>query len=174
MTEEIWKDVQGYEGFYQVSNLGKVKRLETGVLGRSNCVRIQPERILKSHPTTKGYLLVQLSVESKIKAFTVHRLVAGAFLSRPDSDCLDVNHINGVKTDNRLVNLEWVTKSQNTVHAIKNNLMSGVMGKGLTSDDTIEKIAKMLEEGFSKSEIARRLKVSRHTINKYCGYQYPR
>jgi len=112
--EEIWKDIEGYEGRYKVSNLGNVK----GMLfhGRSHEHSIKP--VL--HHT--GYLIVQLSKHPS-KSFVVHRLVAKAFIP-PIAGKPCVNHIDGNKTNNRVDNLEWVTYAENTKHAIHAGLMN--------------------------------------------------
>lgn len=113
--EEIWKDIKGYEGLYQVSNLGNVKSLEKRVNGKK-CHRVFKEKQLKPIETNKGYLRVKLCHKGKISKARVHRLVAETFIEKPN---LEVNHINGDKKDNRLENLEWVTGKENKEHARK-------------------------------------------------------
>jgi hypothetical protein len=115
---EIWKDVVGYEGIYEVSNYGKVKRLETLVKNK-NGYRLVKEKILKipSHI----YQSVFLS-NGKIKQHYVHRLVATAFIPNPLNK-EQVNHKDGNKLNNNLSNLEWVTKAENQLHAIENGLI---------------------------------------------------
>lgn len=164
MSQENWKDIKGYEGFYQVSSLGRVKRLKSTVLGRGGCLRVQPEKILSSRPTQKGYLLLQLSMNSVVKAYTVHRLVAEAFISG-DAE-LSVNHINGIKTDNNVENLEWVTSKENSNHAVKKGLITGTSIKQI-DDEKLNQIRALLAEGLSQREISRRLHVSRNTINRH-------
>lgn len=110
MTKEIWKDIKGYEGLYQVSNLGRVKSVKTG-------------RLLKQFLNDMGYFKLVLHKNKKIKNFRVHRLVADAFIQN-DNNYYIVNHKNGVKTDNRAVNLEFCTQKENITHAIKNGLKS--------------------------------------------------
>ena len=115
---EIWKDIKGYEGLYQVSNLGRVKSIEKYFLRKyKNTIRpySKPSKILKPFPTRTGYLLVKLTKEKKEKSFQVHRLVAITFIPNPENKP-QVNHINGVKTDNYITNLEWVTAKENTRH----------------------------------------------------------
>ncbi len=119
MENEIWKDVVGYEGLYQVSNLGRVKSVGVGY-GRG-------KGLLKQVTCHYGYKISGLSRFCKVKCFKVHRLVALAFLPNPENK-REVNHINGIKTDNRLENLEWATSSENQKHAFRLGLQVGKKG----------------------------------------------
>lgn len=119
---EEWKDILGYEGYYRVSNLGSVKALARNVIYATGVVHAFKERIICVNLKRTGYFNVALCRDGKCKTFLLHRLVATAFLDR-DNDSQNVNHRNGVKTDNRAVNLEWVTPSQNTQHALVNKLL---------------------------------------------------
>ena len=103
MIAEQWRDIPGYVGWYQVSDQGRIKRVRTG-------------RILKTGSNGRGYHCVRLSQDAVRTTFAVHRLVAKAFIPRTDCDLLVVNHINGVKADNRLANLEWLVQIDNVAH----------------------------------------------------------
>lgn len=103
--EEILLPIQGYEGLYSISNFGRVYS------HKSN-------RYLSPVKRTDGYLHVSLCKDGEVKYMKVHRLVLSAFSPRDDSDCLDCNHINGVKDDNRLENLEWSTRAKNMRHSV--------------------------------------------------------
>lgn len=106
--EEIWKDILGFEGLYQVSNLGRVKSLER-IDARGHRVK---EKILKPTINHKGYYKASLYKNSKVKKYSVHRLVYEAFNGQiPEG--LQVNHINEIKTDNRLENLNLMTCKEN-------------------------------------------------------------
>jgi hypothetical protein len=128
---EIWKDIKGYEGFFMVSSFGNVKSCERDVWNGKGYYRKQ-EIILKQRKNKKGYLIVDLSFNNRTnkKIALVHRLVAGAFIENK-YNYPQINHINGIKTDNRFENLEWCTNSQNQKHAWSMGLqkVSGKAGK---------------------------------------------
>jgi hypothetical protein len=103
---EIWKDIIGYEGLYQVSNLGRIKSFHNG------------EKILKCKTDKDGYLEVTLCANGNHKYMRVHRVVLNAFNPLTNENEFQVNHKNGVKNDNRIENLEWVTYSENVLHSL--------------------------------------------------------
>ena len=105
--EEVWKDISGYEGLYQVSNLGNIKSLNY----RNNNV----EKVLKTHIDTTGYYKVSLYKNKVRKTISVHQLVAQEFLDHHINGYETViNHVNGIKIDNNIYNLESVTNRYNT------------------------------------------------------------
>lgn len=103
-TEEKWKDIVGYEGIYQVSNLGRVKSLSNNFSRK--------EKILKNHKNSGGYLRVVLSKNRKVKRYYIHRLVSEYFIDNPNN-LPQTDHINTDRTDNRVENLRWVTHKEN-------------------------------------------------------------
>lgn len=117
--KEEWKDVIGFEGLYQVSSLGKLKSLSRDFIGktgrkykRNGCVR------KCFHDAKRGYMKAFLYKNGQNYSMSIHRLVAMAFIHNPQlKPC--INHKNGVHSDNRVENLEWVTYSENTVHSFK-------------------------------------------------------
>lgn len=127
MSAETWRDVEGYEGLYQVSNMGNVKSCKRTVkhLNKYGFIEEQrrSERMLKQHPTgSKGYMHVVLCKGGKTRTFLVHRLVATAFCDNPNKYEI-VDHVDGNKLNNNALNLRWCTHSQNTVYAIELGLV---------------------------------------------------
>ena len=120
---EVWKDIAGYEGLYQISNLGRVKSLEREVkVGRGT--RHQAELIVKQETLNNGYLRVRLSKNGDMSGYLVHRLVAKMFIPNV-ANWTEVNHKNGVKTDNYVENLEWISHKENMRHAFRTGLSGG-------------------------------------------------
>ena len=111
---EVWKDVKGYEGLYQVSNMGRVKSLDRLVKHpkSKDIYRKINEKILVAAIEKKGYVRVCLNKEGKHKVVRIHRLVAEAFLPNIENKAT-VDHINTIKTDNRVQNLRWATQKEN-------------------------------------------------------------
>lgn len=125
---EIWKDVIGFEGIYQVSNLGRVKSLKRTKKDTIGRVREYPEIVLKQMLSEKGYLQVNLYILSRNVPQRVARVVAQSFIPNPENKS-QVNHINGIKTDNRVENLEWNTSLENIRHSIVNNIKKTARGE---------------------------------------------
>lgn len=101
MQEEIWKDVVGYEGYYQVSNLGNVRSIKYGKISNM---------YLRKHKY--GYMTIRFSVNGIVRGYKIHRLVAEAFIPNPENKP-HIDHINTIRTDNRVENLRWVTRTEN-------------------------------------------------------------
>lgn len=121
MANEVWVPIKGYEGFYEVSNLGRVKTLARRMENRG-----VPEYITYGSQQ-RGYHNAALRNETgDVKVFRVHRLVAEHFISHQPTPNHQVNHIDGNKSNNRVENLEWVTPRENTHHAIRTGLRKGM------------------------------------------------
>lgn len=171
---EKWKDIPGYEGLYQVSNLGRVKSLERMVT-YSDGRRYKYKEIIRKHLSTKqGYLSVSLSKDDKDVRFLVHRLIGICFIENPDNKPF-LNHKNGIKSDNSLTNLEWVSAKENVNHAYENKLMNPVYGErspfAKLNEDEVIAIRRMHKEGVSIKEISERLKIGSRNVYHICSNQ---
>lgn len=167
--EEIWKDVAGYEGLYQVSSFGRVKSL-----GRDKPVGLNGgsynlgDRILKLG-TRRLYKSVVFSKNGVVKPFAVHRLVAQHFLENKNNKTT-VNHINGDKADNRFENLEWATPSEQQRHALSTGLRDKTKGENsnlakLKEEDIFE-VRRLYKTGlYRMREIAEKFNTSVKNVN---------
>lgn len=128
--EEIWQDIKGYEGLYQVSNTGKVKSLEKTYfkLGRK---MIYKEKELKSLRQNNGYYAVNLYKNGNSKILLIHRLVAETFIEKPIGKNV-VNHIDYDTSNNSVENLEWTTQKENLAHS-KENIVKAYLKKRMSN-----------------------------------------
>lgn len=158
--KQVLKDVKGFEGVYQVSNLGKVRSLDRYVKWYGTEV-FRKGKVSKPTVCSPGYYLVTLifSNTKKKRKVRVHRLVAEAFLDNPEK-LETVNHIKGDKLDNRLSNLEWSSYSYNNLHAQK----EGLNKVWKLSFRKAEKIRKERKEGTSVVSLSETYGVSTSTI----------
>ena len=156
---EEWIDVPGYEGLYQVSNLGQVKSMRKG-------------RTLSQNPVRGGYLRVCLSKDGKSKGVYVHQLVADAFIGHRDG--LEVNHIDGDKRNNQVTNLEWVTRSENIKHSYKYlGRVSPAKGKRIAEKLSADDVMDIRRSNESEQTLAERYGVNWRTIrNTRTGKAY--
>lgn len=114
--EEIWKDITGFNGKYQVSSLSRIRTSQEYIKCYYSKKRMKNKILTQSNRL--GYLVVSLNDGKKAKQYSAHRLLAIEFIPNPDNKPF-VNHINGVKSDNSLENLEWVTAKENSIHAVR-------------------------------------------------------
>lgn len=160
-VNEEWKDIEGYEGYYQISNHGRVKSL----VGWNGNQYIKREKMLNpyKHKASKNYYrsVVKLKKNMKSKDMKVHRLVAEAFIPNPENKS-EVNHIDGNPLNNHVTNLEWVTHQENIAHSVENELR-------VYAIKTIDRstMVKFLNNGFTYDEIAEELGIAKGTVFNY-------
>lgn len=143
---EIWKDIKDSNGAYQVSNLGRIRSKTRYVKNSGSYSGVSKKSgiFLKQTTTKKGYKRLGLVFSGKRKSFQVHRIVALHFIPNPENKP-QVNHINSIKTDNRVENLEWVNNSENIQHAYDNNKISRPMSKEVVCVKTNKKYKTILD-----------------------------
>ena len=166
MDKEEWRDIAGYEGLYQVSNMGRVKSLERTVTRKNGRKLSVKEWILKPETIHNGYLRVALEDSGKRKRFLIHRLVCEAFLENPKNKP-EVNHINEDKSDNRACNLEWVTKEENINHGTRNARVGKAVSKALSKPvGQYTRDGKLIKVWQSTKEVERQLGFANGNISK--------
>ena len=159
--EEIWRDIPGYEGRYQVSNLGRVKSLPQIVPRRDGRSRWNPGRVLKPESTRSGHLAVHLCSGPQNQMKKVHQLVAAAFLGEKPSEVMEVCHNDGNPKNNRATNLRYDTHQENLRDYVRQN---GSTCKKVLTVESAKRIKSMLQRGMSQVEIARACGVSRWVV----------
>lgn len=174
--KEVWKDVIDFEGLYEVSNLGKIRSIRRRVYVEKREKFIILREKLLSQANCGDYKVVTLHKERRAKTFYVHRLVALNFVTR-DNENMEVNHKDGVKSNNESENLQWVTRSQNMIHAYENNLQLPKRGadnimfgnpKGLNRKKVSQftRNGVLLKEYSSVTEAARKVQIHQSGISK--------
>lgn len=168
MENEIWKNIVGYEGLYEVSNFGRVRSLDRTVIRKNGVIYSGKGKILNQYQATNGYMQVYLYKQGVRKSQLVHRLVMVSFIGVLENK--EVNHINEIKTDNRLVNLEYVTRSENRIH---NNLAKRIGLKNCKPVLMIdEKTGKILGKFQSVKDANQFVKSSYNGVGKVCSGKY--
>lgn len=170
-TNEIWKDIPNYLGFYQVSNKGRVRSLDRKVNGKLGSLVTKKGRILVPQPMDDGYVQVRLCINGKIRFYRIHQLVAMCFIVNPKPGIFNViNHKDEVKDNNVPENLEWCTVKYNNNYGSKQEkvrlkLINGKNSKSIIQCDLEGKIIK---EWPSMSEAERQLGISNSKITACC------
>lgn len=167
---EVWKDATGFEGIYQVSNFGRIKKIRTWRGNKYKNKYINCETILKGSIQNNGYI----SISYRGKHYLLHRIIATTFIPNPKNKP-QVNHKDGNKLNNSVNNLEWVTNKENAAHARKHGL--------LTARDKISAIknskkvrqlsldGQLIKEWSSASVASRTLGIDSSAIRKCCRHQ---
>jgi hypothetical protein len=147
--KEIWKDIEGFEGIYQASSFGNIKSLKRG--GKLY------DRILKPAINHSGYYIVVLCKNGIMYAKILHRIIAKTFIPNPLNKPT-VNHINGIKTDNRIENFEWATRKEQSIHSyskLPNTNQLETHHKAKLKNKDIPKIFEMNKNGVSHKDISK-------------------
>lgn len=157
---EVWKEIEGCENKYEVSDTGRVRSMPRN---KSGLGRPYP-LIMKQSSDKDGYMIVSLRIGGKSCRHRVHRLVASAFIKNEDKKPL-VNHKNGIKDDNRVENLEWVTASENAFHAVETGLVVSNFEKYK------DRLVDDYNSGSSIRELCRRYKISSEYVSEHLREQ---
>lgn len=172
---EIWKPINGYEGLYEVSNLGNIKTLERIYLSGNGKKAINKvkEKLIKTYNNGHGYSYVSLRKNGIKTAISVHRIVAKEFI--PNINNLKcVNHKNGIKNDNRVENLEWCTYKENSEHAKQIGLIkSGELHHNslLTNKQVLEIRNKYSSKNFTLKMIGDEYGINYRTVSQIVNYK---
>ncbi len=161
-VKEIWLDIIGFDGYYQISNKGRLKSLPRWGSPKTN--------ILETANNGKGYLITAIGYKRKLKSFVIHRLVAIYFVVNPDPiNYKEINHIDGNKKNNHASNLEWSSRSKNVQHAFDTGLKFGYKGskhpKSILNEEQVLLIrSKHVFRKYSHVTLAKEFSVSKSTI----------
>ena len=166
--EEIWKDISGYEGLYQVSNMGRVRSKKRIFENKGTGKYKRNTRILLCSKHNKGYLTVTLFKNGRYKRFLIHRLVAKAFLPH-DIFRNQVNHIDGNKTNNNISNIEWGSSSENQTHRRDILKKKFATGKPVIQIDNKGDIIRQFE---SILQAAKLTGIKHQNISRVCNGKY--
>lgn len=163
---EIWKDIRGYTGLYQVSNTGKVKSLSKSWIGGTGGLRTKPDTIL-AQTNSNNYLAVNLRKDGKAKRYSVHTLVGKEFVDgyKPG---LEINHKDGNKNNNNDWNLEWVTSKQNKQHGLSQGLYDNIINENsrfakITKEDVIK--IKHLIKNHTQKKVAQMFNITQSNVS---------
>ena len=164
--EVVWKDIKGFEGHYQVSSDGRIRSLDRFLTNKKGFSKLYKGRELVQS-INNGYLQLNLHLSGKCSPKLVHHLVAFTFIGeRPQG--LEINHINAIKTDNRVCNLEYLTPMENTRHALRLGLKIPKRGSDLSisklNEEKVLIIKKQLLQNESYTAIAKSLGLNPTTI----------
>jgi len=163
---EIWKEVAGYEGLYEASNLGRIRSVPRTLIDGLGRARRYRSKILTGGVSDKGYWAVMMCRGSVQRMTLISRLVAETFIPNPDGKA-EVNHKDGNKNDNSVNNLEWMTHQENSLHrnaVLRKNIGDKNYGAKMTNE-TVMEMRKMREEtGYAYRIIAEKFGLNENTI----------
>jgi hypothetical protein len=166
---EEWKPVRGYEGLYEASTSGRIRAPEK-IDQRG---RIRKAKMMKTATTAKGYLHLVLYKDRVKRAMLAHRVVALAFLSYRRRH-MEINHNNGVKTDNSVSNIEYTTRKKNVLHSYRNGFRKNTargerIGNSKLTKSSVKKIRMLLAKAAEFKRLGRPYKYTYRGIAKLCN-----
>lgn len=163
---EEFRDIPGWEGYYQVSNLGTVRSVDRAVGSVTGKVYYRKGKVLKQLLNEDGYMVVNIARNGKDRTIGVHRAMALAFIPNPENKPM-VNHLNAIRTDNRLDNFEWCTNAENVKHSFNLGLSSNKGDKHprrVLTMEMVRGIRAELESGKSPAEVANIFDIKRRNV----------
>lgn len=163
---EIWKPIRGLEGYYEVSNEGRVRGLDRKISNPRGHTFMRKGKIISQCTMKRGYKRVYLSKDSKQYNIQVHRAVAEAFIPNPYG-LPQVSHINGVKDDNSPDNLEWTSNHDNYLHSLDNGLRPKDVYPKRVGQFSLN--GELIQEFFSIRQCSKKLNISDSTIHRVCS-----
>lgn len=173
MIEEVWKNIEDFEGLYKISNLGNVKSLEKSqIMPNNKGLKISKERILKTHKNNKGYFYITLSKNGKSTRFLIHRLVALHFIENPlNLPC--VCHIDNNQLNNSYLNLQWGTVQDNmNMKVLSNRQHKGEqISKKLKETDVVYIRKNYNKKTMNQKTLANKFNVSSSVISEILNYK---
>lgn len=170
LNRETWRSVPDYEGIYEISNLGRIKSLDRSCTDKRGRKYFLYGKLMKQKTTSFNYQTISLSKTSKSKDFFIHKLVALAFIPNPENK-KEVNHINGIKSDNTVFNLEWCTRSENNRHAIDTGLLVAQRGVDRYNSKLTEEQVIRIKKAYKKNpklhqkKLAEEMGICRKALN---------
>jgi hypothetical protein len=135
---EVWKKIPRFNNEYEISSLGKIRSLKAVIIRSNGKPYTRKSKVLKPDTKHSGYCIGAVRVNKKMMSYKIHRLVAEMFIPNPEKKPT-VNHINGVKSDNRVENLEWNTMLENVRHAHENGHTNVLAGENVGNSVATEK-----------------------------------
>jgi Mor family transcriptional regulator len=163
---EIWKDIPGYEGYYQASTHGRIRSLDRWVNDNGG-QRLHKGKILKNRINNCGYFVTRFVIDNKVICHTTHKLIAMTFLTKSDPN-LEIHHIDGDKLNNYINNLEYVTRGGHVKKTLKLKQYKPNIGekhpKAKTTEEDVVNIRNRYKKGETIKELSKYYKVHKNTI----------
>lgn len=167
MVNEIWRDIKGYEGLYQVSSNGVIRSLDRYLPMPNGGEKLVKEKILKPNKINSGYLCVGLSKNGKTKNYLIHRLVGEHFIDN-SNNLPQIDHINTDKTDNRVCNLKWVTSKGNMNNPLTIDKINIINKKSSKPIIQFSKDGEFIRKWNSVMDAQRELGIDNSSIIRCC------